>query len=228
MRTRRPVGWWDYRLWLGIGFWSCWVLAQEPARVPLPKPQTDGGKPLMQALQERRSGRLFRSEPLSPQLLGNLLWAAYGINRPGSGHRTAPSALNRQEIDLYVATAEGLFVYEAGSHALRRVHGEDIRGETGRQPFVREAPVNLILVADYGRMTNVPEEKKPVWSAVCAGAIVQNVYLFCASEGLATVVRGLFDEDALAKALRLGPEQKVVVAQTVGWPAGSEGSSGGH
>lgn len=127
--------------------------------------------------------------------------------------------MNRQEIDLYVATAEGVFLYEGPTHSLRRVHGEDIRALTGRQSFVREAPVNLILVADYARMTNVPEEKKPIWSSISAGAIVQNVYLFCASEGLATVVRGLFDEAALARALQLKPDQKIVVAQTVGWPA---------
>ena len=197
--------------------------AQEAGVLPLPKPRTDGGKPLLEALQERRSTRAFRPDPLPPEILGNLLWAAFGVNRP-DGHRTAPSAMNHQEIDVYVATADGVYVYDARAHALRKVHGRDVRAATGRQDFVATAPVNLVLVADWSRMSRVPEEKKPVWSAVSAGAIVQNVYLFCASEGHATVVRGTFDESELARALNLRPEQKIVVAQTVGWPAGTAGT----
>lgn len=195
------------------------VRAQEPAVVPLPKPQMQGGKPVLDALRERRSSRSFRPDKLPPELLGTLLWAAFGVNRPADGHRTAPSAMNRQEIDVYVCTADGVYLYDAPAHALRVIRREDMRAATGRQDFVRVAPLNLVLVADYGRMTRVPDDKKPVWSAVSAGAIVQNVYLFCASEGLATVVRGTFDEAELARALQLRPEQKVVVAQTVGWPA---------
>ncbi|MGA4643566.1 nitroreductase family protein [Limisphaera sp. 4302-co] len=197
--------------------------AQDAGVLPLPKPRIHGGKPLLEALQERRSTRAFRSDPLPPEILGNLLWAAFGVNRP-DGHRTAPSAMNHQEIDVYVATADGVFVYDARAHALQKVHGRDVRAATGLQDFVATAPVNLVLVADWSRMSRVPEERKPVWSAVSAGAIVQNVYLFCASEGLATVVRGTFDESELARALNLRPEQKIVVAQTVGWPAGTAGT----
>lgn len=219
MKTRVPTL--CVTFWLLLGpLLPCVTRAQQIDLLPLPKPRTHGGKPLLEALQERRSLRAFRPDPLPPEMLGNLLWAAFGVNRP-DGHRTAPSAMNHQEIDVYVATAEGVYVYDGRSHALRRIHGRDVRAATGRQDFVARAPVNLVLVADWSRMSRVPEEKKPVWSAVSAGAIVQNVYLFCASEGLATVVRGTFDEAGLARALELRPGQKIVVAQTVGWPADS-------
>lgn len=194
------------------------ALAQELKPIQLPKPQTDGGKPLMQALKERRSSREFSTQKLPPQVLGNLLWAAFGVNRPESGHRTAPSAMNRQEIDIYVATAEGLFLYDAKGHTLQPILAQDVRAETGRQPFVKDAPLNLVYVADYAKMGKMPEDNKSVWSAAGVGFISQNVYLFCASEGLATVVRGMVDGPALAKTMKLRSDQKVILAQTVGYP----------
>ena len=131
------------------------VSAQE---VKLPKPQTDGGKPLMPALRERQSARAFSTNDLPPQVLGDLLWAAWGINRPDSGRRTAPSASNRQEMDVYVATGAGLFLYDAKAHALQPILTNDIRGATGGQSFVKEAPVEFIYVADYARAGNGKDE----------------------------------------------------------------------
>jgi len=196
--------------------------AQEFKPIQLPKPQMDGGKPLMQALKERKSTRSFSTEKLPVQTLGNLLWAAFGINRPDSGQRTAPSAMNRQEIDIYVATADGLYLYEAKGHTLQPVLAEDLRAKTGMQPFLKDAPVELVYVADYSRMDRGTQEEKNLYSAADTGFIGENVYLFCSSEGLATVVRGSVDRPALAKAMKLRPEQKIILAQTVGYPGKQE------
>jgi SagB-type dehydrogenase family enzyme len=193
-------------------------LAQELKPISLPTPQMDGGKPLMQALKERRTSRAFSSEKLSLQVLSDMLWAAFGVNRPETGKRTAPSAVNWQEIDIYVATADGLYLYDAPPHVLRPVLREDIRALTGLQSFVKEAPVNLIFVADYSRMGQASGADKDFYSAADTGFISQNVYLYCASEGLATVVRGLIDRPALAEAMGLRSDQRVVLAQTVGYP----------
>ena len=192
--------------------------AQEQKNIVLPKPQTDGGKPLMQALKERSSGREFSTRELPPQVLSNLLWAACGINRP-DGKRTAPSASNRQEIDVYVAMASGLYLYSPKEHQLQPVMPDDIRAATGRQGFAKSVPVNLVYVADFARMGGSPEPDKVFYSAANTGFISQNVYLFCASEGLATVVRGLVDRTALAKIMKLRPEQRVILAQSIGYPA---------
>ena len=186
--------------------------------VSLSPPQMTGGRPLMQVLKDRSTSRSFSAEKLPPQMLSNLLWAAFGINRPESGHRTAPSAMDHQEIDIYVALAEGLYVYEAKAHVLQPVLAGDIRAMTGRQPFVADAPVNLVYVADLGRMGKASKEEQDLYSAADTGFISENVYLFCASEGLATVVRGSVDREALAKAMRLRPDQKIILAQTVGYP----------
>ena len=186
--------------------------------IQLMNPQTDGGRPLMQVLKDRSTSRSFSSEKLPLQVLSNLLWAGFGINRPAIDHRTAPSAMNSQEIDIYLALSDGLYLYDARALLLRTVLSEDIRALTGLQPFVEEAPVNLIYVADYSRMTRASPEDKDRYSAADTGFIGENVYLFCASEGLATVVRGSIDRTALAKAMRLRPDQKIILAQTVGYP----------
>lgn len=189
------------------------VSAQTEKPIVLPRPQTDGGKPLMQVLKERQSGREFSSEKLPPQLLSNLLWAAWGVNRP-DGRRTAPSASNRQEIDIYVATPEGLYLYNATDHQLQPLVKEDLRAATGRQPYVGQAALNLIYVADQTRMGR-PDDST---AFADTGFISQNVYLFCASEGLATVVRGSVDRESLSKLMKLRPDQKITLAQTVGYP----------
>ena len=194
------------------------AFAQDPNSFSLPRPQMEGGKPLMQALKERKTSREFSSENLSRQTLSNLLWAANGINRPDSKKHTAPTAMNCQEIDIYVATADGLYIYDANAHALNLVLKQDIRSATGRQPFVKDAPVNLVYVADYSKMSRASDEDKVFYSATDTGFISQNVYLFCASEGLATVVRGYVDRPALAKVMKLRDNQKIILAQTVGVP----------
>ncbi|MBC7362129.1 MAG: SagB/ThcOx family dehydrogenase [Candidatus Aminicenantes bacterium] len=197
---------------------AVWSLPQETQVIKLPAPQTDGGKPLMQCLKLRQSSREFSPEKLPFQTLSNLLWAAYGINRPDSGKRTAPSAVNWQNIDLYVATANGLFLYEAKQHALIQILKDDIRALCGTQDFVKTAPLNLIYVGDYAKIPRGTDEDKRFYSAAHTGFISQNVYLFCASEGLATVVRASINREELAKAMKLRPEQHIILAQTVGYP----------
>jgi SagB-type dehydrogenase family enzyme len=192
--------------------------AQELKPVPLPPPQTSGGKPLMEALKDRHSTREFSSQKLPPQVLSNLLWAAFGVNRPDSGKRTAPSAMNWQEVDIYVATQDGLYLYDAKANALNPVLAQDIRAATGQQAFVKEAPVNLVYVADLAKAGRASGEMQTLFTAADTGFIAQNVYLFCASEGLATVVRGSVDHVALAKLIKLRPDQKIILAQTVGYP----------
>ena len=194
------------------------VNAEDNPSIALPPPRLESGVPLMQALQARQSRREFSSKPLSRQVLADLLWAAYGVNRPEAKKRTAPSAHNRQEIDIYVAMADGLFHYDAFAHALLPIVKQDIRAHTGRQQFPAQVPLNLIYVVDYNRFTDVPREAALEVAAIATGAIVQNVYLFCASEGLATVVRGWIDKKILAEAMQLKPTQYILVAQSVGFP----------
>ncbi len=197
----------------------CVTFAQELTPVKLLKPQVEGGKALMQVLNQRKSSRRFSNEKLSLQLLSNLLWAACGVNRQGSGKRTAPSAVNLQEIDIYVAMSEGLYLYDAGRHLLTPVLAGDIRAKTGTQAYVKNAAVNLIYVADFSRMERIKsDESRVFYSAADTGFISQNVYLFCASEGLSTVVRGMIDRSDLAKVMGLGPHQKIILAQSVGYP----------
>ncbi len=199
------------------------IMAQDLPPIELPAPDTTGGKPLMQVLHDRHTTREFAADTLPLPLLSNLLWAAGGINRPESGKRTAPSAMNWQEIDIYVVRADGVHRYDPKAHTLVPVLTGDIRGQTGMQPFVKDAPINLIFVADFTRMgdpaANDDERRsKERYAAADAAFMCQNVYLFCASEGLATVVRGSVDREALGKTLNLPETQQVVFAQTVGYP----------
>jgi nitroreductase len=193
------------------------VFAEDAQTIKLPQPDMQGGKPLMQTLKERKTSREFSPQPLSLQVLSDMLWAASGINR-ADGHRTAPTALNMQEIDIYVAKADGLYLYDIKAHTLIPVVGEDIRALTGKQPFVKDAPVNLIYVADLSKMSRVKAEEADFYAATDTGFISQNVYLYCASAGLVTVVRGWIDKPALAKAMKLRSNQRVILAQTVGYP----------
>ena len=207
-----------FLLALVLGLSAAVAVAQELKPIELPKPQTDGGRPLMQVLRDRQSTREFKSDKLPLPVLSNLLWAAFGVNRPDSGKRTAPSARNQQEIDIYVALPEGLYVYDAKAHRLNLVVAEDVRGATGGQDFVKQAPLNLVYVADFTKTGNASAEDRIFYAGVDTGFIAQNVYLFCTSEGLATVVRGGLDRPALAKLMKLRPDQRITVAQTVGYP----------
>jgi SagB-type dehydrogenase family enzyme len=201
------------------GFMSMFVAATVHSQeiIKLPAPRTEGGMPLMQALKERKSGREFSSRKLSMETLSNLLWAAWGINRP-DGHRTAPSARNLQDIDVYIAMDDGLYLYEAENHQLQKISSEDIRGATGNQDYVKDAPLNLIFVSNLAKL-NVPDPMAvEFFTGTHTGFLSQNVYLFCASEGLSTVVRGNIDKAALAKTMKLRADQKITLAQSVGYP----------
>ena len=194
------------------------IYAQELKPVKLPEPQTQGGMPLMQALKVRKSTREFSSRELPAEVISDMLWAAAGINRPESAHRTSPTAMDMQEIDIYLAKADGLYLYDFKGNILMPVMSGDIRALTGSQSFVKDAPLNLIYVADLSKMSRLSSQNADFYAAADTGFISQNVYLYCASSGLATVVRGSMDKSALAKAMKLRPDQKIILAQTVGYP----------
>ena len=208
-----------YAIGLTILALTSWAPAADLTDIALPPPRTEGGMPLMQALKERQTSRAFSTKPLPDQMLSDLLWAAYGVNRPESGKRTAPSARNWQEMDVYAVMEQGAYLYDAKANTLRAVAGGDLRKLTGPQAFVGAAPLNLVYVADTARMAGSSPEDQALYSGADVGFISQNVYLYCASEGLATVVRGMVDRDALANALSLPGEKKIILAQTVGYPA---------
>jgi len=197
--------------------------------ITLPKPETDGGKSVLAALRERRTTRNIGAEKLPPQMLSNLLWAAFGVNREkgsfGKPGRTAASASNSQEIDLYVALPEGVYLYEAAAHRLTPVVAGDLRARSGRGAAAT-APVNIFYVVDLARYVlegnpdrriNDPEIQKSYY--YCAtGLIAQSVYLFAAAQGLAAWFHNC-DKNNTAKEFKLRPEQRVLFAQTVGYPA---------
>jgi len=193
--------------------------SQELSVINLPTPDTSGGKPIMSAFNQRCSQRSYSDKQLSAQTISNLLWAANGINRPDEGKRTAPTAMNDQEIDVYVATKDGVYFYDAMQNQLTPVAFGDERGKMGIQGYVTDAPVVLIYVADYKRMSKfMSKEDKSFYAATDVGFVSQNVYLFCASEGLATVVIGMVARDKAAKVLKLKDDQKIILTQCVGYP----------
>ncbi|HYA73193.1 MAG TPA: SagB/ThcOx family dehydrogenase [Roseiarcus sp.] len=192
--------------------------AQEPTALKLPPPRKTGGMPFFDAIARRRSIREYSDRPLPQQALSDLLWAAFGVNRPDGG-RTAPYARHIIMIDVYVATAEGVWLYEPASHALLPRMTQDIRAATGEQDFVGHAGLDLVYVAHGERMSDVPPQERILNACVDTGFIGQNVYLFCASEGLATVFRGALDASKLARIMKLPSEQFVTYAQTVGFAA---------
>lgn len=186
--------------------------------IKLPSPELRGERSLVDVLKDRKTTHSFSDIELPEQELSHLLWAAFGINRPEEGKRTAPSAENNQEIDIYLAEKDGLFLYNAGENVLIELLDKDIREYTGLQDYVADAPVSLIYVADYSKMGDRSKEYKDFHSAADAGFISQNVYLYCASENLATGVRSLIDRDKLRKIMNLRETQKIILAQSVGYP----------
>lgn len=208
---------------------SCAFAQTQPtnklATIQLEKPRLDRGIPLMQALAKRQSTRTYADEKLSLRQLSEILWAADGVNRPDNSHRTAPSAIAKYPVRIYAVLPEGVYLYEPVKHELAPVAAGDFRKQTGKQDFVYTAPLNLVYVADFDKFkaepkpaTNLSEEMMMRWAAVEAGAQVQNVYLYCASEGLGAVIRGSIDGDAFAKVINAGPSERVICAQTVGHP----------
>jgi len=193
------------------------LLAQAPKPLELVPAQKQGGMPLMEALAKRSTSRAFETKELMPQQLSNLLWAAFGVNRP-DGKRTAPSSMNKLETEIYVLTKQGVYTYNAKEHRLDGISSEDLRELSGKQPFVKDAPVTLVFVADLSKMSDADKAEKLNTANIDAGFISQNVYLYCASEGLATGVRGWVDREALGKKLKLKADQAITVAQSVGYP----------
>ena len=185
---------------------GCYLHAQD---VQLPAPERTGGMPLIDALNKRQSIRSFQNKDLSIQQLSNLLWAANGFNRDDK--RTAPTANNRQELELYITTREALYFYDARNHSLREIKKGDLRGETGAQDFVAKVPLNLIFVVDMQKASGRE------YAFTGCGFVAQNIYLYCASEGLGSVVRGMFDKERLHSLLELKPSQEVILTQSVGY-----------
>lgn len=188
--------------------------------IKLPPPQKTGGMPLMEALNARQSTRKFvKDRPVSDQVLSDLLWATWGFNRENK--RTAPTAVDAQELDVYVLRDDGVWRYDARLNSLLRVRQEDVRAATvsdlSRQPFVADAPITLVYVCDTTKLS--PRASRPDWSLMDTGFLAQNAYLYCASVGLGTVVRGSFPPADLAKAMHLKETQTVTLCQCIGWPA---------
>jgi SagB-type dehydrogenase family enzyme len=194
------------------------VVGGAPLTISLCEPAPDSGVPLMTALARRRSTREFADTALSERQLGELLWAADGVNRHASGGRTAPSARHVNEIDIYAALPNGIYRYDAGQHLLVLKRPVDARNSTGYQDFVALAPLDLVYVVNYSRLLDIPKEQQAIFSAAAAGAIAQNVYLYCASAGLVTVVRAWLNHRHLAEIFGLNEDEVPVLAQTVGLP----------
>jgi SagB-type dehydrogenase family enzyme len=192
--------------------------AQELSAIKLLAPSLQNDKPLMQAMQERRSSRDFDVKELSLQDLSNVLWCANGVNRP-DGHRTAPSAMNKQDIDVYAFLKDGVYLYDATAHELKPVAAGDHRKEAGMQEFVATAPLNLVYVSDMAKFDMAKQQEDKIWMAgLDAGHCSQNVYLYCAAANLVAVTRMSVDKTKLAELLKLRPEQTVVLAETIGHP----------
>lgn len=212
------------------------VIAQGLKPIQLLPPQVDGGQPLMQVLKDRKSWRRYNDEKIPLQVLSNLLWAAFGVNRSEVGRptkrpgRTAPTGGDRQDMDIYIAIPDGVYVYDAKPNILNQILSEDVRILSGRQhppptvlpnivPPLDEAPVNLIYVWDGSKRSKISTEEESLRTAFAqTGFISQNVFLYCASEGLATVVRLWFDRSTLEKKMGLRPEQYITLVQSVGYP----------
>ena len=194
------------------------AFAQMAQTIALPPPVTTGGKSLMQALKDRKSIREYADRPVSDQDLSNLLWAAWGVNRTADDGRTAPRWRDAYLLDIYLTRADGVWHYEPKNHRLLFHMAGDLRGQTTTgQPFVATAPLNLVYAVDGSKLTGTDSEKGAVAGATAA-VTGENVYLYCASAGLATVFRGSVPGEALAKTLKLAPGQMIQFAQTVGYP----------
>lgn len=196
---------------------SLGIIAQD---ITLPGPDKKGGKPLMQALNERQTTRTFTEDTLTQQQLSDMLWAAWGINRTEQKKRTAPSAMNYQEMDVYVALPGGLYLYVAESHTLRMINNKDLRKTTGTQNYVNNAALNLVYVADMGKAGKKEgvkiDDSDLFMSYSDAAFMAQNVYLYCASANLGCVVRGSIPKEKLALEMGLRSNQVIILAQTVG------------
>ena len=209
---------------LGLLIWTWPVLAMggetaTPEFEILPSPQMNGGRPLMAVLHDRKSTREFSAQPVSSGQLANMLWAAFGVNRPETGQRTAPCTMNLRSIDIYVAATDGVYRYDADAHRLIVISRKDVRALTGGQDYVKTAPLALVYVSDHAKFSKVAADERGFYGAADAGFIGQNVYLYCASEALGCVIHMPGDRAAMKQALELRPDQQIVLVHSVGHPA---------
>jgi SagB-type dehydrogenase family enzyme len=178
--------------------------------IHLPPPEASGGMPLMQALNNRMSTKEFTTQAIPRDQISNLLWAAFGINRPESGKRTVATAVNCQDIEVYVVLEKAAYVYQAKEHRLIPVVNRDVRFLAATQGYAKVAPINLVYVSDYSKMADGFKDKKPIYAAFHTGSIRQNVYLYCASAGLGAVVRDSVDRAGLRDVLNLREDQVII------------------
>ena len=186
--------------------------------IKLSTPDLERGVNVMKALNIRKSVREYGDKELGLSDLSDLLWAANGINRPELGKRTAPSAVNAQDIDIYVCMKDGAYLYDAKENSLKRITTEDLRpAVAGGQDFVKEAPVSVVLVSDISRFPGEDVQRKTLMGAMDAGIVSENISLFCASVGLETVPRASMDAESLKKSLVLTDSQIPLMNHPVGY-----------
>ncbi len=193
------------------------IVAQTNEVIKLPVPNRTGGKALMQCLNDRQSSRDFTNKAIPLQELSDLLWAANGINREDIGKHTAPTAMNRQNMELFVLLPEGAYFYNDKENSLTLIEKGNNMSKAGTQDFVSSSMLNIIIVSDMAKLGDGAIERKNIYAGIHAGAIMQNIYLYCASAGLKTVTRASFDQEALASLLKLNTDKQVILAQTVGY-----------
>jgi nitroreductase len=205
-------------LLLSTIFCLSYAQGKEPVMLQLTPPDTARGLPVMKAFKVRASASDFDTVMLSDQDLSDLIWAANGINRPESGKRTAPSATNAQDVDIYVCLKQGTYLYDEKKHALDLVAEGDHRTlVAGRQGFVAEAPVILLLVSDISRFKHGDDSLKLVWAAMDAGIVSQNIAVFCAGTGLRTRPRAIMELEKLRTALKLTATQYLMLNNPVSY-----------
>ncbi|MGE5383843.1 MAG: nitroreductase family protein [Omnitrophica WOR_2 bacterium] len=191
--------------------------SQTDTDISLPSPDRTGGRPLMACLNDRQSSREFSTKELSMQDISNLLWAANGINREKESKHTAPTSMNSQNMEVYIILKDGVYQYDDKANKLKMIQPGNHMKAAGKQDFVEKAMLNVIIVSDMTKLGDASLESKLLNSGIHAGAIIQNIYLYCASAGLHTVVRAWFDQDTLSQALKLSSDKRVILAQTVGY-----------
>ncbi|MDR2907441.1 MAG: nitroreductase family protein [Bacteroidales bacterium] len=194
------------------------AMAINAQNIKLPAPKKTGGMPLMEALNNRKSGRAYSDKALTQQQLSNMLWAATGVNRE-DGRMTAPTASNNQQVEIFVANKDGVYQYMPKTNELKTVLKGDNRTLFAKQPNHQKAPVLMLFVANYDKMGKYDDNAKLKYGFTDVGNVSQNVYLFAASEGMASVVMGMFEPEPLVKALKLTPAQKPILTQAIGFPA---------
>ena len=186
--------------------------------IRLPKPNLNRNSEVMEAFANRHSTREYAAKALTLNDLSDLLWAANGINRPEEGKRTAPSAMNKQDVDVYVVLPEATYLYDAKAHQLNLVaEGDHRRAVAGGQAFVKSAPVSLLLVSDLSRLGDAKNTHTQLMGAVDAGIVSQNISIFCSAAKLATVPRASMDTAKLKSVLKLTDTQLPLMNHPVGY-----------